>query len=306
MQRKHAVRIVIIGLLLSFVGNFSLLAQQKQPTSADKAQVDDVLKVVGAKFAASKTVKGAPYSATAVTESIQTLGDGNQIFQRSETKIYRDSEGRTRNEGQMDAIGKWKSSDEVQMVFINDPVTGFTYTLNPRERTAIKYNVFLPFENLKNAVADKILVADKMRQDTEIVEGKKLPTKGEMPSKVSASGPIQNTPADAVKKTIADNQRGEDLGTRVIEGVQARGKRSTYTIPAGEIGNTMPIEVVDETWYSPELQMTIMTKHSDPRSGERTYRLTNISRSEPDRSLFEIPADYTVKEEAKKKLAKEE
>jgi hypothetical protein len=41
--------------------------------------------------------------------------------------------------------------------------------------------------------------------------------------------------------------------------------------------------------------MVIMSKHRDPRSGETIYRLTNINRSEPDRSLFEVPADYKVK-----------
>ena len=82
----------------------------------------------------------------------------------------------------------------------------------------------------------------------------------------------------------------------MIEGVEAEGTRVTITIPAGEIGNTLPIEVIDETWHSSELQLVVMSKHRDPRSGETTYRLTNLSRSEPDRSLFEVPADYTVQE----------
>ena len=307
MKRKLAVRVMIVGLLVSFIGNFSLLAQQKQPPTLDKVKLDDVLKVVGTKFAAGKVVKGAPFSATAVTESTQTLGDGNQIIQRSETRMYRDSEGRTRDEGQMDTIGKWKSSDDVQVVFINDPVSGFTYTLNPNDRTAFKYNVYLPFEYLKNEMVDKKMAAEKMKQIVpDVVEGKKIPTRNEPPSKVAVGGPLQDTPADVVKKKIADNRKGEDLGTQMIEGVQAQGKRTTMTIPAGEIGNMLPIEVVDETWYSPELQTTIMTRHSDPRTGERIYRLTNISRSEPDRSLFEIPADYAVKEEIKKKVIKED
>jgi hypothetical protein len=38
-----------------------------------------------------------------------------------------------------------------------------------------------------------------------------------------------------------------------------------------------------------------MTKHSDPRVGETTYRLVNISRTEPEKSLFELPAGYTIK-----------
>jgi len=295
MKRKLTVRVTIVGLLVSFIGNFSLLAQQMKPVPEGKPATEDVIKVIGAKFAAGKTVKGAPFSATAVTESTQTLGDGNQIIQRSETKMYRDSEGRTRNESQIDTIGKWKSDDEVQMAFINDPVAGFTYTLNLNDKTALKYSVFLPFENLKNATVDKKLAAERAKQ-----------TKGELPSKISDPVLIEDIPADVLKKKIAADRKGEDLGTRMIEGVQAEGKRVTMTIPAGEIGNTSPIEIIDESWYSAELQTTVMTKHIDPRSGERIYRLTNISRSEPDRSLFEIPADYTVKEEAKKKFMKDE
>ena len=97
-------------------------------------------------------------------------------------------------------------------------------------------------------------------------------------------------------KTDAAQRKSESLGTQTIEGVTAEGTRATLTIPAGEIGNTLAIEIVDETWYSPELQITVMSIHRDPRSGVTTYRLTNLSRSEPDRSLFEVPADYTVKE----------
>ena len=91
-----------------------------------------------------------------------------------------------------------------------------------------------------------------------------------------------------------DNARNESLGKQAIEGVDAEGTRKTVEIPAGEIGNERPIETVFERWYSPELQVVVMTKHSDPRFGETTYRLTNINRSEPARELFEVPADYTV------------
>jgi hypothetical protein len=88
----------------------------------------------------------------------------------------------------------------------------------------------------------------------------------------------------------------EQLGTQTIEGVAAEGTRVTFTIPAGKIGNDRPIVTVNERWYSPELQTVVLTKNSDPRMGETTYRLTNIDRSEPDPSLFQVPADYTVDE----------
>jgi hypothetical protein len=82
----------------------------------------------------------------------------------------------------------------------------------------------------------------------------------------------------------------------VFDGVEAEGTRTTLTIPAGEIGNERAIEVVNERWYSPELQMVVMSRHSDPRSGETIYRLTNITRDEPAKSFFEVPGGYTIKE----------
>ncbi len=87
----------------------------------------------------------------------------------------------------------------------------------------------------------------------------------------------------------------EELGTQTVEGVAATGTRTTTTIAAGAIGNLQPIKVVSEQWFSNDLQVLVLTKHSDPRSGETTYRLVNIVRAEPDRSLFTVPPDYTIK-----------
>jgi hypothetical protein len=95
-----------------------------------------------------------------------------------------------------------------------------------------------------------------------------------------------------------DNVKKEDLGEQTIEGVAATGSRMTFTIPAGQIGNEGPIAIVDERWFSKDLQTIVMTRHSDPRSGETVYRLTNINRAEPDHSLFEVPGDYQIKEPA--------
>jgi hypothetical protein len=88
----------------------------------------------------------------------------------------------------------------------------------------------------------------------------------------------------------------ESLGKQLVEGVEAEGTRTTVTIPAGEIGNERPIDIVDERWYSPELQTLVLSKRTDPMSGDMTYRLTNINRNEPVRSLFEVPSDYKIKE----------
>ena len=78
-----------------------------------------------------------------------------------------------------------------------------------------------------------------------------------------------------------------------MEGVAVEGTRTTLTIPAGQIGNEQPINIVSERWFSPDLKVLVMSRQSDPRFGETTYRLTNLTRAEPSPQLFEIPADFT-------------
>jgi hypothetical protein len=99
-----------------------------------------------------------------------------------------------------------------------------------------------------------------------------------------------HTSAAAADKDVVTTS----LGTQTIGGVTAEGTRYTRTIPAGQIGNAKPIVIVTERWYSADLQMVVMTKRSDPRSGETTFQMTSIARTEPAASLFQVPADYTV------------
>ena len=108
---------------------------------------------------------------------------------------------------------------------------------------------------------------------------------------------------DAMKKalnkevSVKPDVKTESLGSQSFDGVMADGKRVTETIAAGAIGNERPIDIVNETWYSAELQTVVMSKHSDPRTGDTVYQLTNIQRGEPAPSLFQVPSDYTVREE---------
>ena len=95
----------------------------------------------------------------------------------------------------------------------------------------------------------------------------------------------------------------KDLGTRDMAGVKAQGKLRSYEIPAGEIGNKSPITVSDESWWSPELQITVYSRHSDPRTGDNVYRLDNLKREEPAAALFTVPSDYTVKDLAVPQIA---
>ena len=90
-----------------------------------------------------RTVKNAPYSADVVTESTHTLADGNHIRQSATSKVYRDSEGRTRREQSVNLSGLAQSANMPQLVFIHDPVAGADYALNAKDRTGTK-STFTP------------------------------------------------------------------------------------------------------------------------------------------------------------------
>jgi hypothetical protein len=81
-----------------------------------------------------------------------------------------------------------------------------------------------------------------------------------------------------------------------MEGVFVTGVRTTRTIAAGQIGNDKPISIVTEVWTSPDLKTIVYSKRRDPRMGEQTFQLTNITRAEPDASLFTVPADFKLVE----------
>src|SRR5215216_6459425 len=242
-----------------------------------------------------KTVKGAPYSAEAVTESIQTLADGNRIINRNTSSVYRDSEGRTRREQSLKGLGIFAGAGEepMQTIFINDPVAGVTYMLDSRSRTAHK-SVPFTFEFTKKP-GEPI---EGQRFEFRVAPGAAAGAAGNMIMTAPLPAPGAEGAATFVfrSKPSNANEVKEQLGKQTIEGVEAEGTRTTVTIPAGEVGNERAIEIVSERWYSPELQLVVMTRHSDPRFGETTYKLTNINRAEPAKSLFEVPAGYTVKE----------
>ena len=244
-----------------------------------------------------KLVKGSPYSAQAVTETTQILGDGNRIMNKSMASIYRDSEGRTRREQTLRAIGPFATASEPpQSIVINDPISGVSYMLDERSHTARKmstrrfeYKVAGPAESKAAATADAQVATASRRVEaaSDVFVAVAPPMAGE-----GAGFRMEyHNSEDRKAKT-------EALGKQNVEGVEAEGTRTTLTIPAGEIGNERAIEVVSERWYSPQLQTVVMTRHSDPRFGETVYRLTNIDRSEPPANLFEVPADYTLKSSA--------
>jgi hypothetical protein len=223
---------------------------------------------------AGKVVKGAPYSAQAITEANQTLSDGNRIHHESTSKVFRDSEGRTRREQTLGGIGAFGPGPQPhQMIFITDPVANVHYVLDPAEKTARK----MPMPSMGMPPS---------------LPGVEVSRQGLGQAMVMRRGRLSATKAAELSRNV----KNDSLGSQMIEGVMAEGTSTMITIPAGQVGNERPIEIVSERWHSPDLQTVVMTKSSDPRMGTTTYKLTGINRAEPPHSLFEVPADYKVTE----------
>ena len=252
---------------------------------------------------------GSPYSAVAVTENVQTLADGNRIVQKHSEKMYRDGQGRERSETA-------PASGEGFTAAISDPVAKTGYTLNSQTRTARQTPaggfISLRFSPSSEQAAreDELKALNAQLKTIEVEVAARAALEANRVSDHAVPAPLTGSGggrSGGPAVTGGAGGRGgpggrgpalntvtEDLPPQNMEGVYATGKRTTRTIPAGQIGNEKDIVVVEEVWYSPDLQMNVMTKHSDPRTGENTYRLTNINRAEPDPSLFQVPPDYTV------------
>jgi hypothetical protein len=251
-------------------------------------------------------VKGAPYSGEEVNETNQVLADGTRIHRETSATVYRDSEGRTRRE----------TPDNI---IINDPVANTTYILNPKTMTGQKLTTMVQFSSFRKAGtavggggAGTISTFEmKMESDggspVIALNGEPLdPNKLQaLMAHAKATGDNAVFASDTMVTThvmggamagpmMAKKIPGEPMGKRTIEGVDAEGTQTVNTIKAGSIGNDRDIQVTGESWYSPELQMTVMSKHSDPRTGEESFRLININRNEPAAYLFQVPAGYTI------------
>jgi hypothetical protein len=210
-----------------------------------------------------RTIAGAPYSGQEVTEETQTLANGNAITRKVTVNISRDSSGRVRTERTVPAgrPGTPQTAGAAQtrtVVSIHDPVAGVTSELDSTSRTA--HQMMMPNHGGNPGFGGG--------------RGERGP---------NGAGPASDP-----------NVVRETLPMQTINGVQATGTRVTRTIPAGQIGNAQPIQVITETWHSPDLKIPVMTKRIDPVHGNVTTQLMNITRSEPDPGLFQVPSDYTV------------
>ena len=336
----------------------------------------------GPRMSGSRVVKGAPYSAQVVTETNQALADGNVISHRSTGAIYRDGEGRTRQEAP--ASGKRDGA-----VYINDPVDSKSIILLPGSKRAVVNT--RTFVEEKTKVKDKqvvrlgrtevrvengrVFVDGKDVTDGNVVvtangkeirvengrvtiDGKEvgvgrnkvhitsinendsgdgtrreevrvqviragdreitipLPPTPPVPPvpavppvpPVAAIPPMPPIPGIQTLRFESTARLGKgtttSLGMKDFDGVKAEGKSTVWTIAAGEIGNKNPIQVTSESWYSPDLKVTVYSRYHDPRTGESLYRLAGIRRAEPARDLFTVPPDYQTRERGKREERK--
>jgi hypothetical protein len=267
-----------------------------------------------------KVVKGAPYSADEISETTQVLADGTHIDNQSKVTVYRDSEGRVRR-------------DTPTAITIWDPVENVSYELNTTTMVGVKLSMgralFSPagtptatrfYFSTDGAVSrdetlasgrDTAAMLDKLKAEAAAngmtINGNSadpqmtVVMKGQLDAAMVKVKQMElNMEKDAAGagtfRMTASTMVIEPLGQHSMQGVVADGTRTTSTIAVGEIGNDRPIDVVSERWYSSELQTVVMTRHSDPRTGEETFRLENVSRGEPAASLFMVPPGYQIKE----------
>ena len=277
------------ALLLS---TFSLCQPAASGTSRPSGLTSSM--VFGGPLVGLSPVPGAPYSAEEHSEITQTLADGTHINRTMPVmKIYRDSMGRTRTERPVfqGVAADAETSAGPTIVEIDDPVAHVRYIFNPDERVVHRQQ--LPSRKAPRPIAARV-------PDEPITNGE-LTIYGVDVGSQNAVRVIGGAGVRGTQPGSSDPKRPqtttEKLGTQTIEGVVAEGMRTTITWPAGSMGNDRPITSTREAWFSRELKMSILHKMDDPRTGERIRKLTNISRSEPDPSLFEPPPGYEVKNE---------
>jgi len=246
-----------------------------------------------------EVVTGAPYSAEAETEFVQTLADGNRIVRRSTTTVHRDGQGRTRRELGLALLGPLASGDEApRRVVIDDPVAGVSWVLDPEAHTARRHpRLAVEWTPEGNATAPVRPPGAAMmwtrKTGTEGPDGAGLEHVG-IEAAPAIPGPRFGT---FVAEPVSEGDvREEPLGARDFSGVAAEGQRRVVSIPAGRIGNEKAIEIVSERWYSEELHTVVESVRRDPRVGETSFRLKDLRLGEPDPALFEVPAGWKVEE----------
>jgi hypothetical protein len=277
--------------------------------------------------------RDAPYSGVGTSEIVTTLADGNRIVRTNTMKYYRDSRGRTRTEYSLAAIGPFTPDQAQSVVTITDPLEGKRYVLHSARKHADILPLLPELRMGKDADGKEAGVA-RATTKGDVVYMRKTFTAADGPgserlgvmvgprvtgpapvgppvmvmSQTIAALPPANAgfimqyaappPGAAVGGSCAPNAKPlpapASMGERIVEGLKVTGTRMEYTIDAGAVGNEQPIVVSSEQWFSPELGVVVASTVRDPMMGDTTYNLEQVSRAEPDPSLFAIPSDYTT------------
>lgn len=281
----------------------------------------------------ARNVKNAPYSAEVISEKIQTLPDGNQISRKTSTMAFRDSAGRTRQEtrdskGEVRSVQIHDAVDGSRYILLPARKSATKISIDKDLHKRIEEIK----EKAKKMVRDgKAQIIERGNAGEEIIvkriespaaENKKEVREDVRVHIVRPGGEAGQAGAytyrfgdsESIGHAISETTRNGpigmsfqdmkwsgkpttvQLGSKDFDGVRAEGKNVSYTIPAGEVGNKNPIVVSTETWTSPDLQIVVYSKHSDPRVGDSIYRLANLKRAEQPASLFAVPDGYSVKE----------
>lgn len=250
----------------------------------------------------AEIVRKEPYQADAVTEVRQTLANGTHITQTIRATVARDDEGRTIRTQKLQGDGPFFSifrgpAGSTPASAQAEPPT-LTTIFDPVAREHIDYT--------SDAKIARVLPMDIASRGAKHLQAFSLSghagagtiTAYPIPG---APGPVAFASGDSIPPPMAmrfggeqRNEKTESLGTRTIDGIDTVGTRKTWTIPAGAIGNDKDLVTTEETWYSPKLKLVLLSIRNDPRFGETRYSLENISRTEPDPSLFQIPAGYEI------------
>jgi hypothetical protein len=275
--------------------------------------------------------RGNPYSARELREFKQTLGDGTVISRQSTRLLARDSEGRTRQElRQPDGTARVFINDPVaKEAIIIDPQKrvackstfnkeaiddcfskmrgdwkplGFAF--NASSKGGI--GMMSASEDVHVSVNANAKIIDLT--DGETIRGKSgiYSYSASGPGVVSVSPgsvrlespppPVTPVPPASPTLNAAKSKDGavkRERVTQTYEGLRIDVDRSVETIAADTIGNSRAIESISERYYSPDLKMNVFTRRSDPRSGESTYRMVDVKRSEPEISLFRVPVGFS-------------
>ena len=200
---------------------------------------------------------GAPFTLTLETEWAKALADGGTVTFVNKRRIARDAAGRIYQE-RWALVPKNDSRVESMMTVIQ--------IADPNAHTL--YNCFLVVKT----------------NTCELITYTGSTSKSYKPAS-PATGPLSGDQGSAVH---------EDLGKQFIAGIETEGAHDVTTYNPGVFGNDRKVTIEQEFWYSSQLGINLLSIRTDPRIGKQTFTVTSLVQSEPDPTLFELPAGFKV------------